>query len=229
MKKILFFIVFTMLSLFADGLPNSIKSSVTNVSNDTIQLSSNIPAGMSGIVIHNYGNGLSAITHAALSLGNGQASIQAYTAIAHPNIPTVQTAVQKNDTVIFGYFYQNALLIAPNQATYRQVTQKFKRTWTHPDIFALAFMQENETSLNMDILNQFANKNQIGLVLVITAEQLLVIDPISKQIIGNQPYRVNTNDSKTPFFARFDQMDTSVFQFTEKNFTPYFQSVAGLK
>jgi len=229
MKKILFFILFTTLSLFADGLPNSLKSSVTNVTKNTMQLNSNVPAGMSGIVVHNYGNGLSAITHAAISLGKGKASIEKYKAILHPKIPTVKTEVKKGDTVIFGNFYQNALVIAPNQATYRQITQTFKRTWTHPDIFALAFMEEDETRLNMDILNQFANKHQIGLVLVATADKLLVIDPISKSVIATNPLQTSSNSAITPFYARFEQIDTSLFQISEKQYTPYFQSVAGVK
>ena len=229
MKKILFLALLTSYSLFADALPNSMKSTVVQVTNDIIKVADNIPAGVSGIVIHNYGNGLSAITHSAISLGNSQARIEPNTAIIHANIPSIKTAVSVSDKVIFGNFYDNALVIAPDARTYKQITKKFQRTWLHPDILALDFMQDGETTLNMDILKKFALNNQIGLILVVAKDQLLVIDPISKKVIGSTQIQTNVSTAMNPFFARFEQMDLSVFGFSEKTYTPYFQSVAGLK
>ena len=229
MKKILFFILITNYSLLADALPKTIKTTVKSVSNSSIQLSSNIPAGMSGIIMHNYGNGLSAITHTTISLGNGKASVKPHTAILHKNIPSIQTVVTSGDNVVFGNFYNNALLIAPNQVAYKQITQKFQRTWIHPDAFALDFMQKGLTTMSMETIEDFAKKNQIGLVLVVASDRLLIIDPISKKIIGSTGLKTNPNTAITPFYARFDQKNISFFNFSEKNYTPYFQSMAGLK
>ena len=229
MKKILFFILITSYALFADALPKSIKTTVKNISKDTIQLASTVPAGMSGIIVHDYGNGLSAITHTTISLGNGHASVQPHTAIAHKNIPSIQTAVTVGDHLIFGNFYDNVLIVAPNQLAYKQIIGKFKRTWIHPDAFALDFMQEKETSMSMDALEHFAKKNQVGLVLVVASNKLLVIDPISKKIIGSTGLKTNPKTAMSPFYARFEQMNVSVFDFSEKQYTPYFKSMAGLK
>jgi len=228
MKKILFFILFTSLSLFADRLPNSIKTTVENVQNNLIHLNQNVPAGMSGIVIHNYGNQLKAITHDTVSLGNTKASIKAHSAIAHENIPSIQTPIHKGDTIIFGPFYQNALLIAPNHLTYQQLSKRFKRSWTHSDVFALEFMQMDESSLTMEILNTFAQKYQIGLVLVVAQQEILVIDPLSKRILQTLAYTPNTHKVETPFYVRFEPTSSSLFN-TKKIYTPYFKSVAGLK
>jgi hypothetical protein len=231
MKKILFLFLFTSYSLFADALPKSIKTMVQSISNGIIQLPLNIPAGMSGIVMHDYGNGLSAITHTTISLGNGKASIQPHTAVIHKNIPSIQTAVKAGDHVTFGNFYNNVLVIAPNQLAYQQITQKFKRTWIHPDAFALDFMQEAETTMSMKILEHFSKKNQVGLVLVVASDRLLIIDPISKKIIGSTGLNSNPNSAMVPFYARFKQMDISFFSLGKNNkkYTPYFQSIAGLK
>ena len=231
MKKILLFILISSYSLFADTLPSSIKSTVKSVSNNIIKLSSNIPVGMSGIIMHDYGNGLSAITHTTISLGEGKASVEPHTAILHKNIPSIQTNVTAGDKIVFGNFYNNALIIAPNRTAYRQIKKKFQRTWIHPDAFALDFMQEGDTSIDMNILERFSKKNQIGLVLVVTKNKLLVIDPISKKIISSTALKTNSNDAITPFYARFKQIDLSVFSIGDnsKQYTPYFQSVAGLK
>ncbi len=229
MKKILFFILISSYSLFADALPVSTKTSVKAISDSTLELSTSIPAGMSGIVMHNYGNGLLAITHAVISLGGNRAAIQIDAAILHENIPSIQTDIIVGDMVIFGNFYNNTLLLAPNQIAYKQITSKFQRTWIHPDAFALDFMQEGETSLSMRYLKRFAKKNQIGLVLIVTSTELLVIDPISKKVIGRTALKTNPNTAMTPFYSRVKQMNIGVFNFSDKIFTPYFKSVAGLK
>jgi hypothetical protein len=229
MKKILFLFLFTSYSLFADALPKSIQTTVQNISNGSIQLSSDIPTGMSGIIMHDYGNGLSAITHSTVSLGNSKASIEPHTAILHKNIPSIQTAVSVGDIIIFGNFYNNALVIAPNQTAYLQITKKFQRTWIHPDAFALDFMQEAETKMSMEALERFAKKNQIGLILVVASDKLLVIDPISKKIIGSTGLKSNPNSTMIPFYARFKQINLALFSFSEKDYTPYFQSIAGLQ
>jgi len=228
MKKILLILI-TTYSLFADALPTSITTTVKSLSHGNIQLSSNVPAGMSAIIIHNYGNGLSAITHTAISLGNDKASLQPNIVIEHKNIPDIQTDVVAGDKVIFGNFYNNALVIAPNQVAYNQITQKFSRTWIHPDAFALEFMKEGETTLTMDSLHRFAKKNQVGLVLVVTSDKLLVIDPLSKKVIGSTALKTNPNTAMSPFYARFNQMNVSLFDFGNKTYPPYFQFVAGLQ
>ena len=230
MKKTLFILLTTSYLLFADALPNSIKTTISNISsNGEIQLSSTVPKGMSGVIIHKYGNGLSAITHASLSIGNGKANYSKYSAILHENIPTIQTDVTVGDEIIFGSFYNNVLLIAPNQTAYQQITKRFNRTWIHPDAYALEFMKKGETTLTKESLSNFAKKNQIGLVLIVTSNELLVLDAISQQYIGRTGLRTNPNSAVSPFYARFKQIDVSAFGFSEKTYLPYFELVEGLK
>ncbi len=230
MKKFLSILLVASSILFANALPSSISTTISVVSsNGQIQLSSSVPKGMSGIVIHNYGNGLSAITNATLSQGGGHASLLSYEAIPHENIPNIQTTATKGDKVVFGNFYSNALVIAPNRDVYRKITTTYKKTWIHPDAYALDFMKEGETQLTLESLKKFAQLNQVGLVLIVSQNQLLILDPISEQFLGAIPMQVNQANAMAPFYARFQQMDVSVFGFSEKNYTPYFQSVAGLR
>ena len=230
MKKILFILLALSYTLFANALPSTISTTISAVtSNGQVQLSNNTPKGMSGIIIHNYGNGLSAITHAIISKGGNKASIIPYEAIPHENIPNIQTAVTKGDKVVFGNFYENALVIAPNRDVYRKITTTYKKTWIHPDAYALEFMNDGETQLNLDNIRKFAQLNQVGLVLIVDSTQLFILDPVSEQFLGTVPMQVNQANAMAPFYARFKQMDISVFGLSKKEYTPYFQSVAGLK
>ena len=230
MQKILFILLALSYTLFANALPSSISTTISAInSNGQVQLSSSIPKGMSGIVIHNYGNGLSAITHATISQGGSTASLLPYDAIPHKNIPNIQTEAKASDRVIFGNFYNNALVIAPNRDVYRKITTTYKKTWIHPDAYALDFMKEGETQLTLESLKKFAQLNQVGLVLIATQNRLLILDPISKHFLGAIPMQIDQSNAMAPFYARFGQIDTSVFGFSEKKYTPYFKSVAGLR
>jgi len=230
MKKILFTVLTLSYMLLANTLPSTIKTTISKVTiTGEVQLSANVPAGMSGIIVHNYGNSLLAISHATISQGDGKASIQEYKAILHENIPNIQTPAQKGDTVIFGNFYNNVLVIAPNKTTYRKITNTYHRTWVHPDAYALDFMKEGSSHLNLPSIKKFAQLNQVGLVLIVDNNKILILDPISQQFLGELPYHSTQEEAMSPFYARFEQMDTSTFGFSNTTYTPYFQSVAGLK
>ncbi|NOZ90377.1 MAG: hypothetical protein GXO60_03720, partial [Epsilonproteobacteria bacterium] len=58
MKKLILILFSTLLLIANDGLPDRIKTTVTSINNGQITLANPIPRGRSGIVIHNYGNGL---------------------------------------------------------------------------------------------------------------------------------------------------------------------------
>jgi len=229
MKKFLLLLLATY-TLMANNLPQTIKTTVTNVNdNGELQLATSVPKGMSGIVVHNYGNGLSAITHSVISQGGSTTKVLPYTAISHDNIPTIKTAVQVNDKVILGNFYNNALLIAPNARTYANITKSLQKTWIHPDAYALELMNEGETKITLKTLHKFAKANQVGLVFIVTKNSLLILDPISKMLLEKQPFTGDSEKAMSPFFARFDQMDTSIFGLSKVDSTEYYQAVEGIQ
>lgn len=229
MKKFLLLLL-TSYTLMANNLPHTIETKVSSVTNNgEMHLATAVPKGMSGIVIHNYGNGLSAITHSVISKEGSVATTLPYTAIHHDNIPTIQTAVQANDKVIFGNFYNNAMLIAPNERMYANITKKFDKTWVHPDAYALEFMRAEESDISLASLEKFATANQVGLVLIVTKNSLLILDPISKMFLGKEALPQDTEKAMTPFFARFNQMDVSTFGFSKTTHTEYYQAVEGIK
>ena len=214
----------------ATNLPQRIETTIKSIdAQGNIQLNSSVPAGMSGIIIHNYGNGLSAITHSLISQNNAMAKVLPYTTITHENIPTVQTTAKVNDKVIIGNFYNNVLLIAPNAKSYENIKKRFKKIWIHPDAYALYFMKAEEKALSKNSLEKFAKANQIGLVLIATQNSLLVLDPVSKQFIGEQKLNGTSDKAMKPFFSRFEQMDVSAFGWSKIELTEYYQAIKELK
>ena len=229
MKKILFLLL-TTYSLIANTLPHRIETTIKSIDkNGEIHLTTSIPSGMSGIIVHNYGNGLSAITHSLVTTNNGLAKSKPYTAILHENIPTVKTTAQVNDKIIIGAFYNNTLLIAPDAKTYDTVTKKFKKRWIHPDTYALEFMGRGESAISKASLNKFAKANQVGLVLIVGKDKILILDPISQQFIGEFPFTNQSNKSINPFFSRFEQVDVSTFGFSKVKLVDYYKSIQNIQ
>ena len=228
MKKLLLLLL-TSYTLMANALPQSITTTIKSIDkNGQITLATAVPKGMSGIVVHDYGNGLSAITNAVITDSNAKATLLKYTAIPHDNIPNIKTASQVNDKVILGNFYSNALLIAPDATSYANITKQFKKTWIHPDMFALDFMKNSQSAISFNNIEEFAKKNQVGLVLIASKSGLFILDPISKTFIGKNDISVNTDKAMKPFFARFKQMDTSVFGMSEVTLTDYDKAINNL-
>jgi hypothetical protein len=228
MKKIILFVLATY-SLMANPLPQRIETSIKSIQGNSIQLAENVSTGMSGIIVHDYGNGLSAITHSVITTQNGKASILPYTAILHENIPTVKTEAKINDKVILGNFYSNALLIAPDARSYANITKHFHKTWIHPDAYALQFMREERSAISLDSLRKFAMNNQVGLVLIATKTQLLILDPISKKFLGQQAIDGTSTKAMKPFFSRFEYMDISTFGFSKTTLKDYYKAIQDLK
>jgi len=228
MKKILLLLL-TTYSLIANNLPQRIETTIKSIDKGgNIHLSISVPNGMSGIVVHDYGNGLFAITHSLVTRGNGSATFSPYTAILHTNIPSVKTPVQVNDKVILGAFYKNALLIAPDARSYATITKNFKKTWIHPDAYALDFMGEGESAISKETLNKFAQANQVGLVLIVGRDKIFILDPISKLFIGELPLNIKTAKSINPFFSRFEQVDISAFGFSKVKLVDYYQAIKNI-
>ena len=214
----------------ATSLPQRIETTIKSVNTQgAIQLSISVPAGMSGIVVHDYGNGLSAITHRLVSQSNSMAKMLPYRAMTHENIPSIQTAIKVNDKVIFGNFYSNVLLIAPNEKSYSTIIKKFNKTWIHPDAYALDLMKTEESAISKQGLKKFSQANQVGLVLIATQNRLLILDPISQQFIGEESLNISSTKAMRPFFSRFEQMSVSEFNFSDVKLKEYYQAIQELK
>ena len=228
MKKLLLLVLAT-LSLMAIALPTTIKTTIQATNNKTVQLSKTVQKGMSGIVVHDYGNGLSAITHTIISQGDGKAILKPYNVLSHKNLPSIKTAVKKGDRVIFGNFYNNVLLIAPNGRSYREIIKSIKKSWIHPDAYAMHLISKSETQINLENLKSFADKNHIGLVLVATKNSLITLDPISGSILKRDSLSLKNDKAQSPFYARFEQIETNVFSSDDiKEFSEYYKGIERL-
>jgi len=205
-------IALTALPLFAGFFPSTVNTSIASISGKNITLRSSLPRnGMSGVVIHNYGSDLKAITSRIIQTSKGHAVLADSEVIEHDSLPTINTAIARGDKVIGGYLYSNVLVLAPNANTYAKATSSANKTWIHPDLYALYLSQEGEGTPTRENLAEFAKKYQVGLIYIIKKGSAVLLDPVSGKIVGKKGVSGNPGKAQFPFFMRFDKIDSGWF------------------
>jgi hypothetical protein len=212
MRKIAF-IALTALPLFAGFFPSTVQTSVASVGKNTVSLTSALPVnGMSGIVIHNYGNSLEAITsYLTQTSSDGSAKIISKDIIHHDKLPTIKTTVSAGDKVIGGYLYNNVLLLAPDANTYARITSSHHKKWIHPDLFALFLSTEGDDYPTKENLAAFAKTYQVGLIYIVRNGSAVLLDPVSGQIVSQKTMSNLPKQGQYPFYMRFDEIQTGWF------------------
>lgn len=210
--SLLSFPLFTF-SLFAGFFPQTVHTSIKSVAGENIQLTKRFPVtGMSGVVVHNYGNSLNAITSRIAQVStSGATKLISADVIDHEALPGIKTSVRAGDKVIGGYLYNNVLVLAPNADSYAKVTQSYHKTWIHPDLYALYLSVQGESKPSKENLSSFAKKHQVGLVYIIRKDAAVLMDPISGKIIAKKSVSNLPAKAQFPFYMHFDKLESGWF------------------
>jgi hypothetical protein len=201
------------LPLVAGFFPQTVQTSVKAVKGDNITLNKQFPVdGMSGVVIHNYGNDLTAITsRIAQTSANQSVALVSKDILHHDELPTIKTPISVKDKVIGGYLYNNVLLLAPDADTYAKITSAHDKKWIHPDLFAMYLSVEGEEKPTRENLARFAKKYQVGLVYIVRKNSAVLLDPISSKIVSEQSMTDLPSKGTFPFYMRLKSLDSGWF------------------
>ncbi len=207
MRKIAL-VMFTALPLFAGFFPRTVHTSVAASNGTEIKLGKPFPVnGMSGVVIHNFGNQLEAITgYIAQTSSDGSSKLVAKEIIHHEELPTIKTRISRGDKVIGGYLYDNVLLLAPDADTYAKIVKQDRKKWIHPDLLATFLSELGETYPTKENLALFAKQYQVGLIYIVKKNSAVLLDPISGQIIAQKAFSNAPQKAQSPFFMRFTEI-----------------------
>jgi len=216
--------------LFAGFFPSKVETSIKSVEGNTITLHRKFPiAGMSGVVVHNYGNGLNAII-SRIKQPTTQNRLTLFRAdvIDHESLPSIKTSVAPKDKVIGGYLYENVLLLAPDANTYAKITSSYDKTWIHPDLFAVYLSVIGDEIPTKENLAKFAKKFQVGLVYIVGKENSSLFDPISGQIIAQKSSGTLPNKGQFPFYMRLKPLGSGWFGTTSDTKGNYYKMIQSL-
>ncbi len=202
----------SIVPLLADFYPPTVERSIVNIKKKSVTLNQGFPSkGMSGVVIHNYGDNLEAITSYLRYEGGKRATSISNEPITHNELPTVKSKVHSRDKVIGGYLYKNILLLAPDANTYAKIIASANKNWIHPDLFAMFLAQEGDQFPNKENLKKFANEYQIGLIYIVQRGKAKLYDPISQRYVAQKSLAGLPAKGKFPFYMRLGKIEASWF------------------
>jgi hypothetical protein len=199
-------------SLMADFYPSTVSSKVTGVKANIITLSKPLPyKGMSGVIIHNYGSKLEAISNYIIYENGNKARTMAFEPIIHEELPAVKPKVKLGDRVIGGYLYNNVLLLAPDANTYKSITSSSNKNWIHPDLYAMFLSKEGDQIPTQKNLAQFASEYQVGLVYIVIRGKGVLYDPVSRRYIKSKTLTGLPAKGQFPFYMRLGKIESGWF------------------
>jgi hypothetical protein len=228
MKKILFTLLLAAFPLLAGFFPPTVHTTIKAVDGDRLTLARPLPVnGMSGIVIHDFGKGLQAITAILTQTAPGQANYHKGDLLQHKGLPTPKSVAAPGDKVIGGYLYNNVLVLAPNAETYAKITRAGGRHWIHPDLYAAFLAREGDSTPSASNLARFAREAQVGLVYIVQKGRAILFDPISGHVVGQKAFQPVGSESKYPFYNRFSKISGGLFGGSSEG--DYYQSVGAIR
>jgi len=228
MRSIIVAFIISCVPLLADFYPRTMQSSVTGIKGKSISLSKGFPAnGMSGIVIHNFGKDLQAITSYLRYNGGKSASLINNEPILHDELPAVKPKVRIHDKVIGGYLYNNILLLAPDANTYARITASANKNWIHPDLYAMFLSREGDQYPTKENLQKFANEYQVGLIYIVQRNKAVLYDPISRHYVSQKAVSGLPAKGQTPFYMRIGKIKAGWF--SKKAHGTYYQLMKSIR
>ena len=211
MRKIILLAIIS-LPLFAGFFPQTKTTYVASVSGKNIKLKSSLGRdGMSGIVVHKYGNDLSSITTSVIQTNGNIVTFLNKDILSHDELPSVKTNVKAGDKVIGGYLYNTVLVLAPSAKVYDKITSSSNKKWVHPDIFAVYLAQNGDNKVTRKNLYKFAKDYQIGLIYIVKQNKAILFDPLSQKVVGAKSISKNPKVGEFPFYMHFKNLNSGWF------------------
>ncbi|WP_353661891.1 plasminogen-binding N-terminal domain-containing protein [Hydrogenimonas sp. SS33] len=219
--KTLFLISLAAGTLFA-AEPRSETGTLQQVSGKTGTVDlKNIPAGVSGIVIHTYNPTHKAIVASAVVTRSdaAQTSIKLlpYTGLKQPNLPSVKTPPRQGDTVILGYLYDRVLPIVPNRKSFDKARKSFSKLHIiHPDLMAAELAKDKSPIPDKEHFQRMCDKFALGIVMFMYADGTDFLDCKSWQKVAHVDVAsVEPKKFKQPFYNRFEEIPSPFYDWTE--------------
>jgi len=195
-----------------------VKSPIVTLNSDenraTIKIEK-IDVGMSGFIVHEIApEHTSILKNAVVTSYDKERQIATlemsdYAGLRNNALPTGNWSVEVGDTAVFAFGYSRALLIAPSEEIYHQVTKSINVQWIHPDIFAtILSFRGHPTPLKEDF-EAMSDASSVGLVFMYLDKKLFMLDIKSFKILTINDAPLVQDSVKLPFYTRIQEIDAN--------------------
>ncbi len=198
--------------------------------------SESIVIGSSGIVIHRFDQDKSAIiAHAEVfKKENGYAYLKfsEFEGLKNSAFPMSGLAPQKGDEIRLNYLYNRALIVAPNETVYKEITSYYTETqWVHPDLMAAYLATDYKPNPSKYNFDEMCKQNSAGVIFFILDKKSYFADCKSLKILSS--YESNpVTKYQLPFYNRIGDIDTVFWKVDGekiKDYNKFYSQLLGLK
>ena len=174
-----------------------------------------IDVGVSGFVVHHitpqHSAVLKNVTVIAYDKEQKRATLQMsdFNALKKNSLPSGEWQPQVGDTVELAFGYDRALLIAPNEELYHQISKSVHIEWVHPDLFATILSFNGHPTPLLSDFKKFANSASVGLVFLYLDKKVYTLDSKSFVILNITDVPFVTKKEQKPFYTRVQKIDAN--------------------
>lgn len=130
--------------------------------------------------------------------------------IVQKYLPTPQIKPSRGDKVVFGSFYDKAIIIAPDQESYNKILISNPQiSFAHIDLFEAFLAKDGINDPKPKELGQFCRAYSVGLVYLLASNGVNILDCQSFQLLDVMAFDISLiQETKSPFFSRIPDIDT---------------------
>jgi len=195
-----------------------IKAPILSVDSEKEQATisvDHIDVGVSGFVVHHITPDHSSILNNATVVDFDKEKkiatvrMSPFNALRNNALPYGKWKPQVGDTIELAFGYSRALLIAPNEEVYHQISKSVRIQWIHPDLFATVLsFAGHPTPLRSDFI-AFSNAASVGLLFIYLDQKVYTVDIKSFKILNITDAPLQVKKKQTPFYTRVEKIDAN--------------------
>jgi len=177
-----------------------------------------IDIGVSGFIVRHFTDKHSAvISNAIVSSFNEETqeatlTLSEYDGLTQNSLPNGKWTPKKGDMAILAFAYERALLIAPSEAIYHDITSRIKTiNWVHPDGFSAFLSYKGHPTPLAEDMQGYCNVASLGLIYIYSDNALFTIDCKSLTLLQITPAPMKVENQELPFYSRIENIEANWF------------------
>jgi len=215
MKQILIVLLF-ITSLFGSAMQTPVLEVDEQSQTLTVEIKK-IDIGVSGFLVHNidekHASILNNVVVVAFDENSSMATLKMtpFSGLRNNALPSGKWQAKKGDIVELAFGYSRALLIAPSEEIYHQISKSVRVQWVHPDIFAtLLSFHGHPTPLQSDFESMGVTAS-IGLLFIYLDKKVYTVDIHSFKILSISDAPLTQDSVVLPFYSRVEEIEANWF------------------
>lgn len=177
-----------------------------------------IDVGVSGFIVRKFSDAHSAIIANAVvssfkpKLQQATLTLGDYNGLRQNSLPNGAWKPREGDMAVLAFSYERAVLIAPSEKIYHDITSRIKSIdWVHPDgLAAFLSYRGHPTPLREDI-QDFCKVGAVGLLYLYSDQALFTVDCLSFTLLQITPAPMPVEQTRLPFYSMVEHIEANWF------------------